>query len=90
MTEEIHDFRRERSCKNCSICFDLWPSVEGVVSKFHVCSKCTLGVHSNCIEIGKVAYPCNNQKVNQIILSNKLNSCDIDGYTILNILINHR
>lgn len=35
-----HDFQRDRSSHHCSLCHGTWPSSDGVVSKYHVCSLC--------------------------------------------------
>jgi hypothetical protein len=35
-----HDFQRDRASHNCSLCMETWPSSDGVVSKYYVCSLC--------------------------------------------------
>jgi hypothetical protein len=77
--EQAHDFRRDRSCRNCSLCLDDWPSGDSVISKFNVCSGCGLGVHSSCTEIAKQFYPCDRSAVSQIVSKHRDNPPDVEG-----------
>ena len=38
-----HNFQRDRAVKLCSLCHEMWPSSDGVISKYHVCSLCGKG-----------------------------------------------
>jgi len=79
MSDFEHDFRRDRACKSCSICHDLWPSGEGVVAKFNTCSRCNLGVHSSCADIAKRGYACDKSQVEEIVKSNKSSTPSCEG-----------
>jgi hypothetical protein len=35
-----HDFQRDRTVHYCKMCHNLWPSSEGVISKYHQCMSC--------------------------------------------------
>ena len=79
MSEIGHDFRRDRACKSCSVCHDLWPSGEGVVAKFNSCSQCRLAAHSSCVEIAKQCYPCDKFRMEHIVRSNKESTPSCEG-----------
>lgn len=75
-----HDFRRDRRCNSCHLCFDLWPSGEGLISKFNTCSKCNLGVHSSCTAIAKQCYSCEDGNVDKIVKLRQNTSIVFEGY----------
>ena len=81
-----HEFRRDRSINSCMICSDMWPSGEGVISKFNVCTKCDLRVHSSCVQIARDSYPCDKETLTQKITSHSANSLNCQGRITARVL----
>ena len=52
-----HDFQRDRSSHHCSLCHGTWPSSDGVVSKYHVCSLCGTSTVHKCVALHIQAVP---------------------------------
>ena len=81
-----HDFCRDRSTKSCMICSDLWPSGDGVISKFNTCTRCKLRVHSSCVDIAKQCYRCDEQAVADKLQSHKDHSLNFEGRVSARVL----
>eukprot|EP01038_Epipyxis_sp_PR26KG_P004902 gene4902-6863_t len=48
LSDTSHCFERDHTSDVCSICYGVWPSADGIVSKYYNCVTCGFKVHSGC------------------------------------------